>query len=76
MHYELVSRAVAYLSCLSASSLFAMSMTIAVINVGKSSPLPCGSAVCAQSADASYKPVRVALTPSVPGEAKLQLVKY
>jgi hypothetical protein len=35
MHYDLVSRALAYASCLTAMSLFATSMAIAAINVGK-----------------------------------------
>lgn len=35
MSYDYVSRAVAYLSCLSAVSLFATSMAIAAINVGQ-----------------------------------------
>ena len=35
MSYDYVSRAVAYLSCLTAISLFATSMAIAAVNVGK-----------------------------------------
>ncbi len=35
MSYEYVQRAVAYLACLSAVSLFATSMAIAAVNVGK-----------------------------------------
>jgi hypothetical protein len=38
MHYELVSRALAYVSCLSTMSLFATSMAIAAVNVGKPHP--------------------------------------
>ena len=38
MHYELASRALAYISCLSTMSLFATSMAIAAVNVGKSQP--------------------------------------
>ncbi len=38
MQYELVSRALAYISCLSTMSLFATSMAIAAVNVGKSQP--------------------------------------
>jgi hypothetical protein len=39
MQYELVSRALAYVSCLSTISLFMTSMAIAAVNVGKSAPL-------------------------------------
>ena len=39
MQYELVSRALAYVSCLSTMSLFMTSMAIAAINVGKTAPL-------------------------------------
>ena len=39
MHYELVSRALAYVSCLSTLSLFMTSMAIAAVNVGKVRPL-------------------------------------
>jgi hypothetical protein len=38
MHYELASRALAYISCLSTMSLFATSMAIAAVNVGKPQP--------------------------------------
>ncbi len=38
MHYELVSRALAYISCLSTVSLLATSMAIAAVNVGKHQP--------------------------------------
>ena len=38
MHYELVSRALAYVSCLSTLSLFATTMAIAAVNVGKPHP--------------------------------------
>ena len=47
MHYELVSRALAYASCLTAMSLFATSMAIAAINVGKGpSSLACSTERC------------------------------
>lgn len=39
MQYELVSRALAYVSCFSTLSLFMTSMAIAAINVGKARPL-------------------------------------
>ena len=39
MQYELVSRALAYVSCLSTLSLFMTSMAIAAVNVGKVRPL-------------------------------------
>jgi hypothetical protein len=35
MHYELVSRALAYVSCFSTMSLLMTSMAIAAINVGR-----------------------------------------
>jgi hypothetical protein len=38
MHYELVSRALAYVSCLSTMSLFATTMAIAAVGVGKPQP--------------------------------------
>ncbi|HMN36373.1 MAG TPA: hypothetical protein PKD49_01500 [Hyphomicrobium sp.] len=47
MTYEALSRALAYASCLSSMTLFATSMAIAAINVGKLGPPgPCGSGVC------------------------------
>jgi hypothetical protein len=47
MHYDLVSRALAFVSCLTAVSLFATSMAIAAINVGKGPPsLACSNARC------------------------------
>jgi hypothetical protein len=47
MQYELVSRALAYVSCLSTMSLFMTSMAIAAINVGKIHPLlACPSNTC------------------------------
>lgn len=46
MHYELVSRALAYVSCLSTLSLFLTSMAIAVINVGKPSASACAAVAC------------------------------
>ena len=42
MHYEVVSRALAYVSCLSTLSLFATSVAIAAANVGSARP----AAVC------------------------------
>jgi hypothetical protein len=51
MPYEALSRALAYVSCLSTMSLFATSMAIAAINVGKlNPPHACGPAVCAAHA--------------------------
>jgi len=48
MQYDLVSRALAYVSCLSTMSLFMTSMAIAAINVGRASPLPfCPTHTCA-----------------------------
>ncbi len=47
MHYELVSRALAYVSCFSTLSLLMTSMAIAAINVGKVRPLlPCPLGAC------------------------------
>lgn len=47
MQYEFVSRALAYVSCLSTMSLFMTSMAIAAINVGKAQPsLACPSHAC------------------------------
>ncbi len=47
MHYDLVSRTLAYVSCLSSMSLFATSMAIAAVNVGRA-PLPsaCNGPAC------------------------------
>ncbi len=51
MHYELVSRALAYVSCLSTLSLFATSMAIAAVNVGKARPpSSCSPMVCTATA--------------------------
>ena len=48
MHYEVVSRALAYVSCLSTMSLFATSMAIAAVNVGNLHPRSaCSPSVCA-----------------------------
>ena len=48
MHYEMLSRALAYTSCLCTLSLFATSMAIAAVNVGKiKPPLSCGPVACA-----------------------------
>jgi hypothetical protein len=41
MHQELVSRALAYVSCFSTLSLLMTSMAIAAINVGRTSLSPC-----------------------------------
>jgi hypothetical protein len=46
MHYELVSRALAYVSCLSTLSLFMTSVAIAAINVGNARP----AAICPPNA--------------------------
>ena len=47
MQYELVSRTLAYISCLSTMSLFMTSMAIAAVNVGRVHPLPfCPSYAC------------------------------
>jgi hypothetical protein len=46
MQYELVSRALAYVSCLSTLSLFMTSMAIAAINVGKVRPVSCAPNTC------------------------------
>ncbi|MFA5958688.1 hypothetical protein [Hyphomicrobium sp.] len=45
MRYELVSRALAYVSCISTMSLFMTSMAIAAINVGRGSS-PCTPNAC------------------------------
>jgi len=50
MHYELVSRALAFVSCLSALSLFAMSMAIAAVNVGRTPHGPCSVSTCVATA--------------------------
>ena len=54
MQYELVSRALAYISCLSTMSLFATSMAIAAVNVGK--PHPQSAALRSASAIALADP--------------------
>jgi hypothetical protein len=47
MQYEAVSRALAYVSCLSTMSLFATSMAIAAVNVGGlRSPDRCPASAC------------------------------
>jgi len=46
MQYELVSRALAYISCFSTLSLFMTSMAIAAINVGKVRPVSCAPNTC------------------------------
>lgn len=57
MHYEMLSRALAYTSCLCTMSLFATSMAIAAVNVGKIKPPPnCGPVACAAVAAKSANP--------------------
>ncbi len=47
MPYEVVSRALAYVSCLSTMSLFATSMALAAINVGNVQSIDrCASPAC------------------------------
>ncbi|HML30213.1 MAG TPA: hypothetical protein PKE16_15545 [Hyphomicrobium sp.] len=46
MHQELVSRALAYVSCISTMSLLMTSMAIAAINVGRTSLSPCAARAC------------------------------
>ncbi len=46
MHYELVSRALAYVSCFSTMSLLMTSMAIAAINVGRTSLPSCAHNAC------------------------------
>ena len=55
MHYEALSRALAYISCLTTLSLFASSMVIAAVNVAKMGPPDaCMFAACAiHSAEAT-----------------------
>ena len=51
MHYDLVSRALAYVSCLATMSLFATSMAIAAVNVGKArAPNSCNPTVYSATA--------------------------
>lgn len=48
MSYDLVSRTLAYISCLTSMSLFATSMAIAAVNVGRVSlPSICHGSGCA-----------------------------
>jgi hypothetical protein len=48
MHYEVVSRALAYVSCLSTMSLLATTMAMAAVNVGLlQSPSACSQKACA-----------------------------
>lgn len=49
MQYELVSRALAYVSCLSTLGLFATSMAIAAVNVGKTPAVACSLPACMTS---------------------------
>ncbi|HET6387879.1 hypothetical protein [Hyphomicrobium sp.] len=46
MHYELVSRALAYASCISTTSLLLTSVAIAAINVGRVHPSSCHPNAC------------------------------
>lgn len=47
MHYELVSRALAYFSCLSTTSLLATTMAMAAVNVGMlQPPAACPGSAC------------------------------
>ena len=46
MHYELVSRALAYVSCISTMSLLMTSVAIAAINIGKAPSSPCAPNAC------------------------------
>ena len=46
MHYELVSRALAYVSCFSTMSLLMTSMAIAAINVGRTPASSCDRNAC------------------------------
>lgn len=49
MQYELVSRALAYVSCLSTTSLFLTAMAILAINVGKLPGSTCAAISCLPS---------------------------
>lgn len=46
MHHELVSRALAYVTCFSTLSLLMTSMAIAAINVGRLPASPCARNAC------------------------------
>lgn len=46
MHYELVSRTVAYVTCFSTLSLLMTSMAIAAVNVGRTSWSACSPNAC------------------------------
>lgn len=46
MPYELVSRALAYISCFSTLGLFATSMAIAAVNVGRTPAVACALPAC------------------------------
>jgi hypothetical protein len=46
MSHEHVSKALAYISCLCTLSLFATSMAIAAVNVGRPSVIPCSTPAC------------------------------
>ena len=47
MHYEMLSRALAYVSCLSTMSLFLTTMAMAAVSVGQVRPPSPGSMVTA-----------------------------
>ena len=70
MHYEVVSRALAYVSCLSTLSLFLTSMSIAAINVGKGQTV----ARCTTEACAVVAPKPVANLGVQLGTTKLETV--
>ena len=50
MPYEMLSRALAYVSCLTTASLLATTMAMAAVTVGKMKPAHCGPSACAQVA--------------------------
>lgn len=74
MPHELVSRALAYISSLTTLCLFATSMAIAAINVGKAPMLACAAPVCgahqvaAVSGDAAGIKVKGALQMALPSK--------
>lgn len=49
MRYEIVSRALAYVSCLSTTSLFLTAMAIVAVNVGKLPSSACVAMSCSAS---------------------------
>lgn len=46
MPYELLSRTLAYISCITTMSLVATSMAIAAVNVGRMMSSPCSGSTC------------------------------